>query len=115
MLARSGAVSVITDVLQWICRTFYRYVSRGKVPAICHLHYDPFSALPEPLLDLSPVENDLIALRLPFMKLRVLAPSIRGGSKRFGQPCLRGMVINVPTDLTHIYTKLPQELTIQFW
>jgi hypothetical protein len=72
MLARSGAVSVITDVSRWICRTCYGYVSQGKVPAICHLHYDPFSALPEPLLDLSPIENDLIALRLPFMKLRAL-------------------------------------------
>jgi hypothetical protein len=79
---------------------------------MCHLYYDPFCNLPEELQGLSTVENDLIALRLPFMKLRALSLSVRtGGLKKFGQLCLRGMVLNVPTDLTHIQTQLPREFS----
>jgi hypothetical protein len=70
-----------------------------------------FKDLPEELQGLSAVENDLIALRLPFMKIRALDPSARGGPRKFGQLCLRGMVISVPTDLSRIQLQLPQEFS----
>lgn len=95
----------------WVCNTCYRYLSKGKVPPVCHLHYDPFSNLPEELQGLSAVENDLIALRLPFMKIRALDPSVKGGPSKLGQLCLRGMVINVPTDLARIQLKLPRQFS----
>lgn len=103
--------TLLSDVSRWVCSTCYRYLLRGKLPAVCHLHYDPFFAIPEELRNLSSVENDLIALRLPFMKLRALTPSVRGGPTKYGQLCLRGMVVNVPTDLTHIQTELPRDFS----
>lgn len=45
------------------------------------------------------------------MKIRVLDPSVRGGLKKSGQLCLRGMVINVPTDLARIQTELPHSFS----
>jgi hypothetical protein len=111
-VSRFFSVPVITDVSRWICTSCYRCISQGKIPTVCHLYYDPFSNLPEELQGLSIVENDLIALRLPFMKLRALSSSIRGGPKKFGQLCLPGMVINVPTDLIHIQTELPREFSV---
>jgi hypothetical protein len=82
------------------------------VPSICHLHYDPIQSLPEELRDLSAVENDIIALRIPFMKLRALAPSVKGGPSKLGRLCMSGMVINVPTDLTQIQVQLPREFAV---
>jgi hypothetical protein len=112
-ILRFFSVPVITDISRWICTTCYRCISQGKIPSVCHLHYDPFSDLPEELQGLSTVEDDLIALRLPFMKLRALSPSVRGGhANKFGQLCLRGMVINVPTDLVHIQTELPRDFSV---
>jgi hypothetical protein len=59
-----ASAAAIIDVSRWICRTCYKFFSQGRVPSICHLHYDPFSALPEELKDMSSVENDLIALKI---------------------------------------------------
>jgi hypothetical protein len=93
--SRGACAAAMTDIVEWVCSTCSGYFSRGKVPPICHLNYDPFQDLPEELQDLSAVKNDLIALRLPFMKVRALDASARGGPKKFGQLCLSGMVINV--------------------
>jgi hypothetical protein len=103
--------SAITDVSDWVCGMCYRYLFKGKVPRICHLKNEPFKDLPEELQSLSAVDNNLIALRLPFMKIRALDPSVRGGPRKFGQLCLRGMVINVPTDLSHIQLQLPRQFS----
>lgn len=111
-VSRSGYAAALSDVSEWVCETCYRYLCQGKVPPDSHLHYEPFENLPEELLDLSAVEKNLIALRLPFMKLRVLSPSVRGGSKKFGQLSLKGMVINVPTDLGRIQTQLPRDFSV---
>lgn len=97
-----ACAAAMTDILEWVCSTCSRYLSKGKVPPVCQLKYDPFRDLPEELQDISADENELIALRLPFMKVRALDPSARGGPKKFGQLCLSGMVINVPTDLERI-------------
>jgi hypothetical protein len=45
------------------------------------------------------------------MKLRALASSVCGGDVRFGQLCLSGMVINVPTDLARIQVQLPHKFS----
>jgi hypothetical protein len=105
-------MAAITDISRWVCGSCYRDLTQGKVPSICHLHYDPFQSLPEELCDLSAVENDLIAFRIPFMKLRALAPSVKGGPSKLGQLCLSGMVINVPTDLARIQVQPPREFAV---
>jgi hypothetical protein len=46
------------------------------------------------------------------MKLRALASSARGGDVRFGQLCLSGMVINVPTNLARIQVQLSREFFV---
>jgi hypothetical protein len=46
------------------------------------------------------------------MKVHALNPSARGGSKKYGQLCLSGMVINVPTDLGHIQMELPRQFSV---
>jgi hypothetical protein len=40
-----------------------------------------------------------------------LSPSAREGSKKYGQLCLTGMVINVPTDLGRIQMELPRQFS----
>jgi hypothetical protein len=110
--SRGACAAAMTDISEWVCLTCIKYLSNGpKVPPVCHLNYDPFQDLPEELQDLSAVENDLIALRLPFMKVRALDPSVRGGPRKFGQLCLSGMVINVPTDLGRIQIELPRRFS----
>jgi hypothetical protein len=110
-LNQAGLSSVLSAVSGWVCLTCYRHLLRRRVPPVCHVNYDPFQNLAEELQGVSAVENDLIALRLPFMKLRALDPSMRGGPQRFGQLCLHGMVIIVPTDLAYIQTSLPREFS----
>lgn len=110
-VSMSCCASARTGISSWLCGTCYGYLSQCKIRPVCHIRYDPFPDLPEELRDLNAVENDLIALRIPFMKLRALNPSVRGGSKKFGQLCLRGMVINVPTDLSLIRTELPRDIS----
>src|SRR6476646_5744132 len=108
VLRRNDCVAAVSDVSSWVCDTCQRHLLRGKIPPVCHLNYGPFRELPEELQDLSAVENDLIALRIPFMKLRALASSVKGGAAPFGQLCLSGMVINVPTALARIQVELPR-------
>jgi hypothetical protein len=75
--AQNGCIAAITEVSSWLCRTCLSHLVHGRIPHVCHLHYDPFHGLPDELQDLSALENDLIALRIPFMKLRALASSAR--------------------------------------
>jgi hypothetical protein len=110
--ARKCCIAAMTDVSSWICRTCVSHLARGRILPVCHLHYNPFRGLPDELQGLSALENNLIALRIPFMKLCALAFSARGGDVRFGQLCLSGMVINVPTDLARIQMQLPREFSV---
>lgn len=100
--SRGACTVAMTDISEWVCSTCSGYHSRGKVPPVCHLNYDSFQDLSKELWNPSVVENDLIALRLPFMKIRALNPSACGGPKKFGQLFWSGMVINVPTGLRRI-------------
>jgi hypothetical protein len=84
----------------------------GRIPLVCHLHYDPFRGLPDELQGLNALENDFIPLRIPFMKVHALASSARGCNVSFGQLCLSGMVINVPTDLARIQMQLPRKFSV---
>jgi hypothetical protein len=110
--APNGCIAAMTKVSSWLCRTCLSKLVHGRIPPVCNLHYDPFRGLPDELQGLNALENDLIALKIPFMKLRALASSARGGDVRFGQLCLSGMVINVPTDLARIQVQLPRKFSV---
>lgn len=97
----SGCRSV--EDKEWICNTCYKYASKGKCPPFAPSRQPSFRSVDAAVADLSGMENDLLALRLPFMKLRGLPPSAAGGPRRLGQLALRGMVINVPADLSRIH------------
>lgn len=100
----------LTDLSEWVCRTCYVSFCAGKLPACSWLKYAGFVELPSELQGLSTVEADLIALRIAFMKIRGLGIAAKNVSKKsnpFGQLCLSGMVVNVPTDLSKIQTLLP--------
>ena len=58
-----------------------------------------------PELDITPDEERLIALRLPFMQIRILPSG--------GQQSLRGNVINVPTDINPTVSMLPRYVNEQ--
>jgi hypothetical protein len=100
--SRGACTAAMTDISEWVCSACSGYHSRGKVPPVCYLDYDSFQDLLKELRDPSVVENDLIALRLQFMKVRALNPSARGGPKKFGQLFWSGTVVNVPTGLRRI-------------
>jgi hypothetical protein len=62
--AQDGCIAAITEVSSWFCRTCHSHLVCGRVPPVCHLHYDPFQGIPDELQGLSALENDLIALRI---------------------------------------------------
>jgi hypothetical protein len=73
--AQNGCIAAITEVSSWLWQTCHSHLVCGRVPPVCHLHYDPFQGIPDELQGLSALEYDIIALRIPFMKLRALASS----------------------------------------
>ena len=102
----SGRRSV--DDKEWICKTCLAYVSKKKCPPFAPCRKPDIPELPNALAGFSSMENDLIALRLPFMKLRGLPPSVAGGPRKLGQLALKGMVVNVPANLSHVQLALPR-------
>lgn len=107
---------VLSSESNWICETCHRYLSSGKVPPCSKSRFRGFEQLPTELQGLSNLEADLIALRLPFMKVRGLGVSAKNMSARkksnpFGQLCLSGMVVNVPTNLAQIQIELPRSFS----
>lgn len=67
--------------------------------------------IPPALQGLTSMENDLIALRLAFIRIRGLPPSASGGPRKLGQLALKGMVTNVPADLSKLQLALPRQLS----
>jgi hypothetical protein len=88
------------DGKEYICTTCNRKLSKGKLPLCAPQNVPDFPILPEPLRDLTDLENHLLAPRIPFMQVRMLP---RG--KQFQ---LSGAVVNVPTDLSRVQTLLPR-------
>lgn len=78
------------DGFEYLCFTCSKYLSKGKDPPCSPSKMPDFPPLPPELQDLTDLENDLIAPRIPFMHIR---PLPRGRQLK-----LFGGVVNVPTD-----------------
>ena len=84
---------------EWICSTCKTTVSSGKVPKLSVINGMAWPEKPREL-DLHPLEERLIALRIPFMQIRELP--------RGRQLSIKGNVINVPMDIQPIVNVLPR-------
>ena len=86
---------------RWICRTCKTSINKCKVPKLSVANKCGF---PEsrPELNLHPLEERLIALRIPFMQIKELP--------RGGQFCLKGNVVNVPVKVNTTVFSLPRNL-----
>jgi DNA replication protein DnaC len=84
----------------WICKTCDYALRRGRMPAQAIANKLDLEDTPTELSDLNPLEERLICLRIPFMKM-VALPC---GKQR----AIHGPAVNVPTDLTPVCTLLPR-------
>ena len=84
---------------EWICNTCVFNIRKGKVPKLSVINGMKFPQKP-PELNLSNLEERLIALRIPFMQIRALNSG--------GQFSLKGSVVNVPTDVEPTIRALPR-------
>lgn len=90
------------DDIEWVCKTCYKHIKSGKVPACSVYNGMGFPEKP-PELSITELEERLISPRIPFMQL-VEKP-------RGGQKSLKGNVVNVPSDVTTTVTMLPRTLS----
>ena len=83
---------------EWICNTCLSNIKQGKIPKLSLINGMKFpEKIPE--LNLSNLEERLIALRIPFMQIRALNSG--------GQFSLKGSVVNVPTEIQPTIRALP--------
>jgi hypothetical protein len=89
-----------TDGNEYICYTCKRYLLKNKLPPLSKANNVKFPALP-PELDITQMEERLVAARIPFMQIRQLP--------RGGQRSISGNIVNVPTKVSRIVkTLLPR-------
>ena len=92
----------------WICKTCKSYLDKNKIPPMSVLNKMCF---PEQgiLKELNPLEQNLLAVRIPFMKFH---EATRGRQK-----FIRGNMVLVPADVDNTVSKLPRmasnDLTIK--
>ncbi|CAG2226514.1 unnamed protein product [Mytilus edulis] len=84
----------------WICYTCHRKMIKGKTPAESFSNGLMLEDVPLELKQLNAIEQQLIALNIPFMKIMALP---KGGQKG-----VHGPVVCVPSDLTKVTTILPR-------
>jgi len=84
---------------EWLCRTCISNLSEQKTPKLSFKNKTCFPQKVD-ILDLQPLEERLIALRIPFMQIRELP--------RGSQLSLKGAVVNVPTDVQLTVDALPR-------
>ena len=89
------------DNKEWICTTCKRNVQNDKTPKLSVFNGMVWPSLPKEL-DLHPLEERLIALRIPFMQIRELP--------RGRQLSIKGNVVNVPVDIQPVINVLPRLL-----
>ena len=65
-------VQQIDETPVYICRTCRTSVARGKIPRLAIVNGFRFPEIPPQLKDLTPLEERLCALRIPFMNIRPL-------------------------------------------
>ena len=87
---------------EWICYNCHSYLSKEQMPPQAFANNMMLEEIPEVLRKLNVLERQLVAMRIPFMKLLSLP---RGGQKG-----VKGPVVNVPTDLTSVTTSLPRNI-----
>ncbi|KAK3105661.1 hypothetical protein FSP39_002926 [Pinctada imbricata] len=86
---------------EWICRTCLSNVKKNKVPKLSVLNGMKWPVKPTEL-NLHPMEERVVALRIPFMQMRELP--------RGGQYCVKGNVVNVPVDIQPVINALPRQM-----
>ncbi|KAK3087854.1 hypothetical protein FSP39_011503 [Pinctada imbricata] len=89
------------DDKEWICRTCLSNVKKNSVPRLSVLNGMKWPEKPSEL-DLHPMEERVVALRIPFMQMRELP--------RGGQYCVKGNVVNVPVDIQPVVNALPRQM-----
>ncbi|XP_069110077.1 uncharacterized protein [Argopecten irradians] len=93
------------DGKEWICHTCLASLKKCKVPKLSVKNGMKWPDKP-PELDLHPLEERLLALRIPFMQIRELP--------RGGQYSVKGNVVNVPIDIQPTINALPRQLDEHF-
>ncbi|XP_061167749.1 uncharacterized protein LOC133176667 [Saccostrea echinata] len=82
----------------WICFTCHRKIIRGKIPAEAVANKMALEEIPKELEDLNSLEQHLIALHIPFIRIMALPHG--------GQRNVHGPVVCVPSDMKKT-TSLP--------
>ena len=85
---------------QWVCKTCDGALSRGNLPVQAKANGMQLDSEPAELSCLNALEQRLISLRVPFMKM-VALPS---GKQR----CIHGPAVNVPSKIDRVCTMLPR-------
>ncbi|XP_060561861.1 uncharacterized protein LOC132721554 [Ruditapes philippinarum] len=93
----TGTLSV--DGLEWICLTCKTGLLNKKVPKLSVRNGMSWPKRPNEL-NLYPLEERLISLRIPFMQIRELP--------RGRQYSVKGNVVNVPVDIQPVVNELPR-------
>ena len=89
------------DGIEYICTTCRTYLEKNKIPPLAKANGVIFPVKPREL-DLSELEERLVAARIPFMQLRELP--------RGGQMSLHGNIVNVPTTIHRTVSVLPRKM-----
>ncbi|KAK3909951.1 putative GPI-anchored adhesin-like protein PGA18 [Frankliniella fusca] len=97
--------NVPTDNKYMVCHTCRRYLISQTVPNNAVVNGLSFPPIPEVLQGLTQLEERLLAVRQPFMKIIELS---KYAGPQYG---LKGSCVNVPTDLNSTVSILPRNLT----
>ncbi|XP_063435689.1 uncharacterized protein LOC134716610 [Mytilus trossulus] len=84
----------------WICYTCHRKILKGKIPAESFANNLALEDIPLELNRLNQLEQHLISLNIPFMKIVALP---KGGQKAVHGPC-----VCVPSDISKVTSTLPR-------
>ncbi|XP_061175632.1 uncharacterized protein LOC133184560 [Saccostrea echinata] len=84
----------------WICHTCHRKLLKGDVPGDSFSNNLELEEVPKELGCLNTLEQQLIALNIPFMKIL--------GLPKGGQKGVHGPVVCVPSDLRKVTSTLPR-------
>lgn len=83
----------------WLCKTCYRKILNGQIPAESATNNLELTNVPEVLKNLNTLEKHLVCLHIPFMKIASLPKG--------GQNAIYGPVVCVPSDIKAV-EKLPR-------
>ncbi|VDI66528.1 Hypothetical predicted protein [Mytilus galloprovincialis] len=87
--------------IEWICHTCLNAIKRQKIPRFAIANKMGFPQKPKEL-NLYPLEERLLSLRIPFMQIRQLP--------RGGQLSVKGNVVNVPVEVQPTINSLPHTI-----